>query len=237
MRPNRHSSLDLLQFCSVAFCVVALFAVEAAGAEEANSSNTGMQRLLKHTVGCKNSMMTQEKLLDIVHDIAMHGDLTDVEFTENKLQIKLEYVPSFIGPIRNSNPYSRGYKAEYLFKTCLNVGYGVSFNPREFKNGKRPAVNKEGFLDFHCLNKPDIDFHNCGSLFKEQINRKFGGNFTENIDKIAKNAGACKELVGVGSIPITIIYNFDADNNAVNSISIYQHLPGAGSFKCNRSAP
>jgi len=37
---------------------------------------------------CGESSLTQEKFLNMVHEIAMHGDLTDVAFIEKRLQLK-----------------------------------------------------------------------------------------------------------------------------------------------------
>jgi hypothetical protein len=188
-------------------------------------------------VECSKSVLTQEKFLDMLHTIVLHGDLTDVAFIEKTLQMKLKLQDIPTGaPLVDSNPDSRVYITESLLKTWINVVLRTSFNSSDYNSGKEPAHANEGSIEFSNLTKAFSDFRNCGYLKKDQLNQEFGQGFAEDNDP-SHQTGACKDLGKMSKYaPITISYEFNNDG-AIKDLTISQFTTGVDSPLCKRSVP
>jgi len=196
---------------------------------------------------CGQTALTQEAFLDMVHAIAMHGDLTDVPFVEKTLQTKLvlkSYPPISShgsdpdskkkpqpkvppGPasvyLRDSNPDRRTYWV--LLDDRIGVSLDVSFNAAEYEKGKEPARKKTGHIDFSFPQKRDSGSQACWYLKNDQLKQTFGGGVAERISQQPEkyvrygNVTACKEFPAVEkNLPLSLTYFFDKDSKDVFSV-------------------
>lgn len=166
---------------------------------------------------CRTSTVTQKRFLNMVRAIAEHGDLTDKDFIEKTLQIKLELAN------KKFRPGTGFYRAD-----MPNGKFGdpiqVILDPRaSYIAGAGTQKGEE--LSFWGLDMVGAVFHNCQYLTKKQFQREFADVFR---DEVEKQSGAVDlGKVGKNGSDIQISYypsshSFSTPKDALMVVTIFQ---------------
>jgi hypothetical protein len=121
---------------------------------------------------CKQSELTQETFLEMVHAIVEHGDLTDKAFIEKTLQIT--FGPKHESFVASHTPDAGLYYTD-MPSTMRDAPIKVNLylgGLDEDKTGK-PELSEELTLD--NLNMVGAVFRNCQYLTKKQFQQNFPG--------------------------------------------------------------
>jgi len=217
-RPTR---ADLLSKCieRVGFFLVIVsaqiyFSAQVACAHSASASR---QTSGQGPAFCDQSTLSADTFMPLVSKIIAHGDLTDVEFIEKTLNIKLS-MREGVTPDGDLDPYSPFYQADYFDGTGIHIDiftWGAKATQKNapyraiivFKNELVPA----NFIE-HCFR---ISVHNFIAYF--------GGAFATNM---VATGGAGGSIVGGSQVDgsrgkhgsrVYLSYSVDANTQDVIS--------------------
>jgi hypothetical protein len=163
---------------------------------------------------CGKSTLTQEQFLDMIHTIAMHGDLADKAFIEKTLKVKFEPVSkaSAYSHIPGGGFYQANMPGDKSSAPWISLDTGIV------------SPDKTGDIDdlvtFGGLSLVGSVFHNCQYLTGKQFEHKFGGTFRDG-------AGVFKiqdlGKVRIEGSDIEIVYSH-GPSDAIEKIHIHQRL-------------
>jgi hypothetical protein len=143
----------------VGFVFCAYSSVAKADAPMPNGTTQSPAQQQSRDIQCSQAKLTQEKFLDMLYAIAMHGDMTDVPFLEKTLELKFTLKGK---QGTEKNPDQRSYAAETLLGGRMRMEMGVGFNSSEHTVDQEPKGSMNGAIRFFPEN---AIFHDCGILF------------------------------------------------------------------------
>ena len=182
--PARSLLTFLSKFARTILCASLILAAASAAAAEASSNAS--TSLATTATQCNKSTLTSDEFLRTIRAIAMHGDLRDIPFIENAMQVKFS----------GGHPAYKGLEPNYH-----NISYETSLLPNA-----NVAIRLHIHDDDKVTNSNELTFNgdyftNCSPFSASQIEDAFGGGFTHKTLGTSSTGGeifADVELPGVG---------------------------------------
>ena len=174
-------------------------------------------------VDCSKATITGAQLLDKIHAIAMHGDLTDIPFIERTLETKFE-VKHESFDVGKEKPVRRDvYSSNFLFGLPIRVSVGLELGREHQLDINSIALMR--FMD------PEV-FHDCLGIESSDFDAKFGKKFLRRVvtsDLGTISASANMPNVGRDGASLYVAYSYGTygvrdgvDDEIVDRVSIGQ---------------
>lgn len=180
---------------------------------------------------CKKSTLTQEKFLEMIKAIIMHGDLEDVPFIEKTLRQKIK---THTGSTNSSQELYYSRESE----SPIAAGLDISDYRDTLKDN---VLGKQSILALSQLSGRTSVFHNCGNLLPSQFDRLLFNLTQQHVSTNDSALDYFEYNVGITEKNGTrTLLGYGLHGGAIDSVIIKQHPPIPSAplpFDCSKATP
>jgi len=222
MRRRIKSRLSLFSKVVLAGSIAVMFSAGSVIAKSIDATQTSSATVPKE---CSETSLTKEKFLQMVRTIATHGDLSDVQFIEKTLGVKLE---------RKIYPGQENVRERLYYSNLPDskARAQLKFNPQYRNEGseKNPKWVSTGTLEFQDFADNGIVSPGCSPLTKDVIEQEIvgkdflGAELTGGWGLTGGGRFYGRDLgsIGKNGTAIRVEYIPDVNSHKINAFVIYQ---------------